>query len=762
MVCCGRFLLPSASDYSTLVTMLRRIFLRDLSIVLLTGILLAGALLRFSALKHGLTYHPDERHMIMVTMDLSDHGMNPRSFAYGSLSYYLLWFTAKFATLFNPALFSYDNLFIIGRTICVVGGLLGIALTYFLSREIYQSVGIALVAASLLAFNTFHIQLSRFFTSDILLSTLCLGLLFALVRYSKTGSRISLGVCGVLFGLATATKISSVFLIPSLALALLLSPRSGSWKQHLLLCVLRGVGIGAIGFITFAIVEPFALLDFQTFLQHTREQTDMVQGKWRPPYTIQYEHTTPYLYPLAQMFFYTMGIPLAVAVGGGCVAAIIRQRRNFNPGEWILAGWIITLFAVTAGFQVKFPRYLMPIYPELFVFAAVFLWQLGGVICSAFGVGLSQPQASFEQSMANWHKAFKASQLSSLATSEYVAPRVQGSSKAVNRFKILAAAFLSVVLVTVELYLYVRARSPRYSDSPSEEGIPVILDSDSRIESDKAALSINQVPDLPNVSERGGFGTSLSEAMAIAVNSLNETYIVDIASHTLSKFGPQGEPLFSFGGKGTEPWQFNEPRGIDLDSQGNVYVMDTWNGRVQKFAPDGRFLIEWGTEQGLFGPRAIAVKGGEVYVVDSGGGRVVVYSEDGSFLRTFGKRGGKPGEFIDPVGVAATDDGAVYVLDSGNDRVQKFDSDGSVSKILSVPGWISGGLKEAHLAFSEGVGLFVVDPISGSVLLYDVNDVLVGRIARRLQSPTGVSVENATVTVLERHSGKVVRWELGR
>lgn len=717
------------------------------SVFLLAIILVIGAFFRFSALQQGLSYHPDERHMIMVTMDLSDHGMNPRSFAYGSLSYYLLWVTAKCAAVFNPKLFSYDNLFIIGRSICVVAGLLGVVLTFLLAKETYRSAGIALVAAALLSFNTFHIQLSRFFTSDVLLTTLCTGVLFALVRHSRSGSRKTLLASGVLFGLATATKISSLFLLSSIALALLLSPRRQSWKRHLLSCVYKGVVLSAIGFMIFLLVEPYAFLDFSTFLQHTREQTDMVQGKWRPPYTIQYEHTTPYLYPLTQIFFYTMGIPLALAVGCGFLAAVVRQREGCNRGEWILGAWVVTLFAVTAGFQVKFPRYLMPIYPELFVFAAAVVWQMGALIGKRFIPQLSASFGLFDQSAIPWSTVLKVGE-APLAPEAALTQKDVPASKAKWAIAIAAAFFF---LFAGEVYMYVRARMAPHS-----------VESSGALEVEEVPSSIEQVLDVPNVSEPAGFRTSLREAMGLAVNSQGEVYIVDLVSNTLSKFGAQGEPIFSFGGKGIEPRQFNEPRGVSVDEQGNVYVVDTWNGRVQKFTSDGGFLALWGTAQGLFGPRAIAVKNGQVYVVDSGGGRVVIYSETGDFLRAFGKRGGKPGEFFEPVGIAVADSGSIYILDSGNDRIQKLNPDGSVAKILAVPGWSRRDLKEAHLAFSEGIGLFVVDPISSSVLLFDEGDSFIGHIAHGLESPTGVSVQNSVVTIVERRSGRVIRRELSR
>src|SRR6202521_3515161 len=68
-----------------------------------------------------------------------------------------------------------------------------------------------------------------------------------------------------------------------------------------------------------------------------------------------------------------------------------------------------------------------------------------------------------------------------------------------------------------------------------------------------------------------------------------------------------------WGGKGTDPGQFNVPHSIAIDSKGRVYVADRSNNRVQIFDQTGKFLTQWsnfGTPWGLF------IKGNLIYVVD--------------------------------------------------------------------------------------------------------------------------------------------------
>ncbi len=382
--------------------------------------------------------------------------MNPGSFAYGSFSFYALWYTSRFAAfVWNisnrfgsnlgwPDPTGYDGLIRVGRVLCMFFGIATIPLLYGLGVKIYRSSTAGLLAAMLLSVNVFHIQLSRFFTSDITLTTLSLASLFSLVSVFQTGSLLAYISLGVFLGLATATKISSVFLATPLALTVaILLVRTMGWKKSsyvaalgtlsclsvfivavfsyrflldsqpipfmgrsisgmpllilalgpiLFLCSIplraltpqlsRPVLALAIGAITFVIAEPFAVLDYATFVRHTQEQTSMVQGLWRPPYTIQYENTAPYLYHVKQMVWYTMGIPVFLLVFVGLCCAGMRAVKGIistfitqkNPSNLMIAEaiplvFVVVFFIATAGFQVKFPRYLMPLYPVLFLFA---------------------------------------------------------------------------------------------------------------------------------------------------------------------------------------------------------------------------------------------------------------------------------------------------------------------------------------------------------------------------------------------------------
>ena len=374
-----------------------RPFLPTITLLIIIGI---GAALRIPAIGHGMSFHPDERHMVMVTSDMDPRvTLNPKSFAYGSLPYYLNRFTGEALKPIWSEATSYDSFFIIGRSLCVFFGLLAIPLVYLLAKKLYRSKAVALISAALLSFNVLHIQLSHFFTTDVILTTIVLAALLCMVYLVESGAILWFILSGIFVGLAFATKFSALFLFLPLGVTVLLrmlSDRSAKFWVGGVLCLLFCLGAAFIA-------QPYAVFDFNNYWAQIQEQTRMARGMWRPPYTVQYVGTVPYFYPLKQMIWYTMGLPAAIAVFAGVLFAIARQLlktvvslgavairqplsqaralvESFTTapaGELILLSWVVGFFAATAGLMVKYPRYLLPLYPEMFIFAAFALWQAG-------------------------------------------------------------------------------------------------------------------------------------------------------------------------------------------------------------------------------------------------------------------------------------------------------------------------------------------------------------------------------------------------
>lgn len=192
---------------------------------------------------------------------------------------------------------------------------------------------------------------------------------------------------------------------------------------------------------------------------------------------------------------------------------------------------------------------------------------------------------------------------------------------------------------------------------------------------------------------------------------------------------PKVEIVAVIGSKGEEPDQFISPMSLAVGFSGNLYVGDKGNNRIQVFDSKGKLLsaLKSNEFQGILGlavdrneliyvadlswiVRVFDPKGnlvrklegpenfdlrlaegvavdadGYVYVSEHDGHRIQEFDPSGKFVRAWGKKGGNPGEFLEPRDISIGPDGAIYVLDAGGSRVQKFRRDGKLEATFGNP-----------------------------------------------------------------------------
>ncbi|MFC1851025.1 DUF2298 domain-containing protein [candidate division CSSED10-310 bacterium] len=337
---------------------------------LLIAILLLGAVLRIIGLFHGVHFHPDERSNIMHVMKLSFNDMNPHFFAYGSFPLYLLFFVKTLLGFFSKSLTSYDSLFLVGRVISAFLGIATIGTTYLIGTRMYNRQ-IGNLGALFLALAVLHIQYSHFYAVDILLTFMVSLIFLLLIGIFKVGETRNYIVTGLFFGVGLATKISIMPLLLTVVLAhlfrLIKAGNFRYFRAHYSLLVFFVVLA-----ISFTLCQPYTFLDYEKFFHDVREQANMVSGKWQPPYTIQYEKTLAYVYPVVQMMKWSLGYPLVMAAILGLGLSILSVRRKWLSLETILLTWIIPYFIITGSFKAKFLRYMLPIFPFVCILAARF------------------------------------------------------------------------------------------------------------------------------------------------------------------------------------------------------------------------------------------------------------------------------------------------------------------------------------------------------------------------------------------------------
>lgn len=199
------------------------------------------------------------------------------------------------------------------------------------------------------------------------------------------------------------------------------------------------------------------------------------------------------------------------------------------------------------------------------------------------------------------------------------------------------------------------------------------------------------------------------EPRGVAVGPDGAIYVCNSKQGRIECFTADGVWARSIGAPGELSPEYSGCGGVAVGTDGTVYVADTWNHRIAVFNPDGTFARK--IEAGFWGPRDIAVFGELLVAADTGNHRLVVLGPEGNELRTIGKKGSLTGEFIEPVGLAATAD-RLYVADVGNVRVQAFNRNFQPEFEFPVLGWEDQVGTEAYLAIDGAGAVWATD--SGS------------------------------------------------
>ncbi|HUE40130.1 MAG TPA: NHL repeat-containing protein, partial [Candidatus Binatia bacterium] len=261
---------------------------------------------------------------------------------------------------------------------------------------------------------------------------------------------------------------------------------------------------------------------------------------------------------------------------------------------------------------------------------------------------------------------------------------------------------------------------------------------------------------LPGGASAVPFG-SFREPRGVARAPDGTFYVADFGYQRVQHVDALRRSHGGFGSEGGGPGQFHDPCGVAVGDDGDVYVADTWNHRVQKLSAKGEPIAEW--EAGFYGPRGIALDPrGRIYVADTGKHRVVRLSRGGSVEREWGRKGDV---LSAPVGIAISAGREVYVADGDRQRVVVFSEDGQLRRQWPIDGRGSGPLREPYLAIGRDGTVWVTDPSSDRVLLFDPRGRPLGtaRPLAPLSAPTGIALiddAHAIVANTGAHSLAVV------
>ena len=292
------------------------------------------------------------------------------SFKYGGAFYYLP----------QPLLFvlgqlgavSEHSVIIALRVFCLISGIGCLWLTFRIGAAVLDCTT-GLAAALLLLVSPTFLRWSVESHPDLPQLFWILACLYASVRLAEDFRARWVVLAAAFAGAAFGTKYAGGFLLPVVALAVLLSPQGGGpsvadltrrlLSRRYLLAI---VAIPIVFVIAFAVTTPYAVIRFEAFRESLLAEKQIMD----------FGHTyraDPSGILWIGMLVDAVGRPhilaFAVCVLGG-IRSVVRDRRVRADRAVLLAWMVVFLGYLIFEVHLRRTRHLLPVLPCLFLFAA--------------------------------------------------------------------------------------------------------------------------------------------------------------------------------------------------------------------------------------------------------------------------------------------------------------------------------------------------------------------------------------------------------
>jgi len=362
-------------------------------------ILFCAAALRFYGVNwdQNQHLHPDERFLTMVAsaakvpatfseyINPSVSTLNPYNLNFGFFVYGTLPTTLNKIAVQGSTYDSYNGIAIAGRYMSAIADLATTLLVILIGRMLVKMYGLderlPYISGFLYAVAVLPIQNSHFFTVDAL-GTFFMTLSVALAlraRFKMPVLFISLS--GLALGLALATKISSLSVLPLLIGIILISAvaqyRNDEAElrlQHVLEWLLAGCLLVVFVYVTYRVGDPHVFSSSHIFdptlNTHFKENIAQLKSFSTPsiglPPSVQWLTKTKILFPLRNIAFFGLGIVyFAIMLFG-----MIRMGLSKKPILVLISFWVFALFLYLGIQFATTMRYFYPLYPYFAIMGA--------------------------------------------------------------------------------------------------------------------------------------------------------------------------------------------------------------------------------------------------------------------------------------------------------------------------------------------------------------------------------------------------------
>lgn len=341
--------------------------------IFLIFILILALILRTSTIDYLIEYFIlwDEvavggpAYRIVLTGDL-----NPHFFLYPSFHVYLMSFLIFLAQTIYPAIEN-SSLLLIGRSASVLFGCATVIVIYLIGKELFNKK-VGLIAALFISLNSLHIYLSQLMKTDAaVIFWVLLAFLFA-VKIMRRGLWRDYLYCGIISGIATATKYNFFPLIPAIIAHILYSlPTKEKYlitlkDRKIILLLFSSV-------VIFIITSPYVILDLKTFYQYIFEEYN--RGQFGSSYQISSENWLHwrYFYQLFLTYPRMIGLPLMIFSISGIIFLGIKDRKK----TIMMLSYPISFFIFSSSVvKTSFEHEHSTIIPFFCLFGSIFINEL--------------------------------------------------------------------------------------------------------------------------------------------------------------------------------------------------------------------------------------------------------------------------------------------------------------------------------------------------------------------------------------------------
>lgn len=331
---------------------------------------------------------------------LNPNNIEDGSFAYGTLPVFMVKQASRMlADLRDERVWlSFQKIHLVGRGVNIAAELVSIVFIFLIGLRLLTRKQ-ALLAALFYAAAVLPIQLTHFWTVDIISHLFFIITLYIAVRISQNARFLPFyPLFGIALGAAVASRLNLaaaavlapiavfIYLRPTFPLRLPEDPTAR--RLHLLNLTLIGIGLAlaaACALVTFRIAQPYAFKgpgftdiqwnekwrdDIKVVSDYATQQDD----GWPPSH--QFVDRISYAYPWFNMVMWGMGLPLGITATLALLVALYRQVRaqRFSPQVGLLCAWILLYFAWQGQLHYMTLRYYLPLYAPLCLLAA---WWVG-------------------------------------------------------------------------------------------------------------------------------------------------------------------------------------------------------------------------------------------------------------------------------------------------------------------------------------------------------------------------------------------------